>query len=234
MPSPRAVIGALVLTLAGCGGATPVSKQGTVEDAGAPKLRERAEAVPMAESDVGAMDEYAVAQTMKAARQGLADCMERATESRGYLEGDLTVVLHLAKGGRVLDVLPVRSTLGDRGAERCMLDHLAKQAWPGPVGGKVGTVRQEFGFAARGRAATTLPNGWLGTAGVKAVERLRSCGAGALAVTAYVDTNGKLLGAGATTDDPAVLPQLDCAAGALGDVEFPSPGSWHGKFTLRR
>ncbi|MBM4376781.1 MAG: AgmX/PglI C-terminal domain-containing protein [Deltaproteobacteria bacterium] len=194
----------------------------------------RPEVVPMTESDVGAMSEYDVAKVMKDARAGLGDCIARAAELRAYVEGGLEVTLHVGKGGRVLNVLPTRSTLGDRDAERCILSHLAKQPWPAPVGGKVGTVRQEFDFAARGRAASTMPGGWLSAAGGRAKERLASCGEGPLSVTAYVDTDGKLLSAGAATTEPAVLGQLDCAARALAEVTFPSPGSWHGKVTITR
>ena len=46
--------------------------------------------------------------------------------------------------------------------------------------------------------------------------------------------DGKPLGAGAATSDPAVLSQLDCASRKLDALRFPSPGSWNGKVTLRR
>ncbi|MBM4359943.1 MAG: AgmX/PglI C-terminal domain-containing protein [Deltaproteobacteria bacterium] len=226
---------AVPLLALGCGGAQPgpSSSGARLEDRGGPAV-DRPEAVPMTESDVGAMSEHDVAAILKGAKDGVAACFEQATRKRAYLEGDIEVVIHIARGGKVLDVLPARSTIGDRGAERCLLDLLAKQPWPSPVGGKVGTVKQELGFSARGRAADRIDAAMLGSAGHKARKELAACGSGDLSVTAYLDSEGKVLGAGAATSDPATLSQLDCATEALSSVIFPSPGSYKGKVTITR
>jgi hypothetical protein len=225
----------LLLPSLACGGAATgaSSPNGRVEERGGPDV-ERPEAVPMTESDVGAMSEHDVAAIFKGTKEGVAACIEQASRKRAYLEGDFEVVLHIARGGRVLDVLPARSTLGDRGAERCILELMAKQTWPSPVGGKVGTVKQELGFAARGRAADRVDASSLGGSADKAREALAACGSGNLTVTAYLDSEGKVLGAGAATSDPEVVSQLDCASEALATVTFPSPGSYKGKVTITR
>lgn len=234
-PGPLGLLVSLSLSVGACGagGSDADSPHGRVGDHGGAHL-DRPEAVPMTESDVGAMSEYDVAAIFKGARGGVSDCIERASRKKAYLEGDIEVVLHIARGGRILDVLPTRSTIGDRVAERCILDLLAKQPWPSPVGGKVGTVKQELGFGARGRAADKVESSALGSSLGKAREALAKCGSGELSVTAYLDSEGKVLGAGAATSDPEVSSQLDCASEALSDVTFPSPGSYKGKVTITR
>ena len=195
---------------------------------------DRPDAVPMTESDVGAMDEYAVAKTVKGLRGDLANCIDLAGQRKSFLGGDIALVIHVGKGGRVLDVLPASSTIGDRATERCVMTVFAKAAWPAPVGGKVGEVRQEFGFPPRGRDAIAVDVRQLGDQANTARALLAQCGSGDLAVTVYLDPDGHPLGAGAATREPAMLPHLDCAAGALMELRFPSPGSWNGKVTLKR
>ncbi len=230
-------LGALVtltLLLTACGGASrDATEPGSRMHDGGARIR-RPEAVPMTESDIGGMDEYAVATTVKKMRESLSGCIDRPGQQKSYLEGDISVVVHVGTDGRVLDVLPAKSTLGDRGVERCILRIFANAVWPAPVGGKVGEVRQEFGFPARGRPALTLDPKQLGSQENAARALLEQCGKGDLTVTLYLDPDGRPLGAGVATKEPPVLSQLDCATEALMPLRFPSPGSWNGKVSIKR
>ena len=225
----------IALVLTACGGtATPADDaSGRVRDAGGPHV-ERPDVLPMTESDVGAMDEYAVAKTAKGLRDALGECIDAPGQKKSYLGGEITVVVHVKKGGGVVDAVPQKSTIGDRSVEACILGAFERAPWPSPVGGKVGEVRQEFGFPPRGRAALNVEPSRLGGQAMTARNLLGECGTGDLTVTFYLDPDGKPLGAGAATSDPAVLSQLDCASRKLDALRFPSPGSWNGKVTLRR
>jgi outer membrane biosynthesis protein TonB len=220
----------------GCSGPTQDTKVETQVDAAASAQPEAArpgkrDSVPMVEADIGSLDEAGVKAAFGAARDAMTECLKDANRRAGYLYGDVEVAVRVAKDGAVTSAMPSESTLGDRTAEKCMVDAAARQKFPKAQGGKEAIARQRMGITARGRAAEQLGADQLGPAGAQLRAALGRCAKG-VTVTVYVDPDGKPVGAGAAAAEPEGASGLDCAVAAAMKLRFPSPGSWMGKVTV--
>lgn len=190
------------------------------------------ERVPMIEADVGSLDEAAVKQSFAAAKQAIDRCFDQGSKRMSYLSGEIEPLVRIGKHGAVLYALAWRSTLGDRVTEQCILDALKQQSWPPPQGGREAEARVQLGTTARGRAAVELSPDALGAAGGKARDAIVRCHKSGVHVTAYLDTDGRPLAAGAAVSDPDGAGAIDCAIAAVMKLRFPSPGSWIGKIAI--
>jgi len=192
---------------------------------------------PKIAAEVGALDEHVVQEAFDAARASVGECFARANERLRWpmVGGDVEVVVRVRHDGSVRWIFPVRSTLGDREAERCILDALGAQHWPKPQGGDEGIARGPYGSDAPGREPVAWAPSDLGHAGDELRAKLHACGrekGGAVSVTLYVDPNGKPVTAGAASDDEHGIEALDCAVEAAMGLRYPSPGSYPAKVTV--
>ncbi|MEZ4438093.1 MAG: hypothetical protein R3B72_03345 [Polyangiaceae bacterium] len=193
---------------------------------------------PSIQSEVGALDPEAVEAAFSAAKPALQRCLDDANAKLDLpvIGGEMEVEVQVAPGGEVLAAFPKRSTFGHLDAERCVVDALRAASWPSPEGGEKGIARTVYRLDPPGRAAAELDAGDLGAAKAQILARLARCradaGVEALAVTLYVDADGKLLAAGADTSDASGENALACAASAAKGVKLPSPGSFPGKVRL--
>lgn len=236
MRSMGMVVAALI---AGCSGEAPEVR--TADDVGRqevePAAERRGPAGPSIESEVGALDGDAVDAAFTEARAAVQACMASANEGLPFkvVGGDIEVEVRIKSDGSVRHVYPKSSTIGHAGAEKCILEAVAAQSWPKPEGGDEGIARTQYGLDPP--AARPPTNGAdLGSAGATLGSKLRGCrsqsGTSSIAVTLYIDAEGKVMAAGASVGDEAGLSAIDCAVEAAEGLSFPSPGSYPAKVVV--
>lgn len=179
----------LLVLLAGCGGADPAPK--TENDVKPESRPERTGPVPVVQQELGSIDERAVQKTFFDLQSRTEKCHTLARDRIEYLTGDVKLFMRIDANGRVRYAFFEETTLGDREAEKCILDVFSKATWPKPVGGEA-EVRNGFGWGPGGERA---PASW-GPEKVSAVlaekdtkKELDKCKSGVkgnVTVTAYV------------------------------------------------
>lgn len=192
---------------------------------------------PKVHAEVGALDEDKVNEAFAAARPAIDECFRGANKGMRYkiVGGDIEVIVRVKNDGSVRWAYPRRSTLGHSATERCIISVLERQNWPRPQGGEEGIASTNYGIDAPGRDAVEWSPGDLGEAGGELESRLRSClrGGGGIEITIYVDPNGNVLSAGAAIDDERSIDAIDCAIDEARGINYPSPGSYPAKVTVR-
>jgi hypothetical protein len=233
---------ALLSLLAACGDKpkTPDSPDDVASDhVAAPRPKGGSSNVPTIDAEVGALDAEAVEAAFSNARPAIMDCVKAANQGLDFevIGGDMEVEIRVGSDGGVKWAFPRKSTMGHRGAELCILDVLRDQSWPKPEGGEDGIARTRFGLdAPAARPPLQWSAGELGGKGASLGDKLQSCksssGANSLEVTLYVDADGNVIAAGASTEDETGIDALDCAANATKGLKLPSPGSYPAKVTI--
>lgn len=163
-----------------------------------------------------------------------AQCVQRRSEQLDVLAGGMALEFHVALDGKVGSVYPRESSLGDREAERCVLELAQATRFPAPHGGAADfawsfevplddSVREPVALSAEHVSGVIEQNRALIDA---------NCGAGSYLVTAYLDPSGKVVAAGAATHDAPSALNLDCVTEAIESFVFASPGSYVAKVTF--
>ena len=236
----RALAPALLLLfgLACCDAKEPVSPADRDDDTAVVVPRSTGSGGPKIDSEIGALDEDAVKETFRKARSKVTRCLRDANDGLDMpiVGGELEVQLRVKGDGSLRWVVPVRSTLGDRKAEQCVLDVLASHTWPIPEGGDEGLARTDYGIDPPGRPPVAWSPGDLGDKESTVKSELRSCmgnaGASSLSVTIYIDADGNVITAGGAVGDENGIDAIDCAVSAVKRITFPSPGSFPAKVTV--
>lgn len=166
----------------------------------------------------------------------LLRCVQQRLSTLEVLSGTITFAFQVATNGNVVAVSPSSSTLGDRDAERCMLEVAAGTRFPPPHGGDAEfTWPLEVPLDPEVRPPVELPSELSRDALGPQLEELSArCGGGPVVVTAYVEPEGKVLSAGVAAPGAASSGQLDCISESVRALALPSPGSYLGKtrFTI--
>jgi hypothetical protein len=163
-----------------------------------------------------------------------ARCVQQRSDAVEWLAGSVKLEFHVALDGKVARAYPRESNMGDRVTERCAVEVAEATRFPAPHGGEAdfswsfevpldGSIREPVSLTVSELEAT--PDGLR-----SAIEA--ACGTGQLSVTAYVDTTGKVVAAGAAAGDDESAAKLDCVAAAVESVSFKSPGSYAAKVQL--
>jgi hypothetical protein len=153
-----------------------------------------------------------------------------------FMGGAVTFYIAVNLDGSLKDVYLEQSTLGHRETEKCLTDVLRSQAWPRPVGGKVGEARNSMNLDPP--ADVRPPIDWapdeIAEGLTQISEDLDTCkeGNGPFSVTIYVGTDGSVLSAGAAPPNAAGEQAVDCIVGVLMSAQFASPGSWPAKVSF--
>jgi len=232
----RAALAFVSLGLFACGAAVEKAPDDPVTDASSRDRGDRGPGISM-ESEVGALNEAAVTTAFQKSADGMLQCLKKASNRLPYISGVAGVYVRVGESG-VKYAYMKRSSLGDRDTEQCMLDIIRKQSWPAPVGGKEGFAENEFTFDPPDRVR--MPVSWSeGDAG-KTVEDakkvLARCKAksasGRLTATLYVETDGSVLAAGVSGEQPGTEQAASCVVDGLKAIKLGSPGSFAAKLTL--
>lgn len=188
--------------------------------------------------EFGGMSEDKVTKAFKRVQKDLVACLGVEGPSSEYLGGQVAFLVTVDRSGRTLAAQMERSDLGSYSVERCMLDILAKNHWPKPVGGHKGLARSGMEYDS---GAVRPPVQWEVSdiestlTSSKNAEILAACGGGGpFEITAYVATSGKVLSAGIAHTDYDGEKTAACLVAAVEEMRFPSPGSWPAKISFQR
>lgn len=234
---------AVLLWAMGCGGPTPPAGPADVdvtEDDGPPtRVSGKDPTAPAVDAEIGALDGDAVRSISDGLRGEVERCFASANADLDLplVAGDVEISFRVKGDGSVRWAYMSRSDVGDAEVEECILQLIRGETWPEPEGGEEGLARATYGRGPEGRAPTPWSAGDLGGAGATLSTKLAGCrsqaGAASLAVTFYVDADGRPLSAGVASGDEKGLEAVACATTAVLGATYPSPGSYPAKVTVR-
>lgn len=225
------------LSLAACGGKQKESE--SAADVEIDNSDEFDDGLEMMQ-EFGGMNEEKVAKTFERIAPDLSSCLTTAGAGHDYLYGDVAFLIKVNVNGQAEVAHAKQSNLGSFQAERCMLEVIKKTRWPKPVGGRIGLVNYgPMGYDAP--SDVRLPVEWSAKdiedtlSEPENVETLNACGRGGpYELTAYVESNGRVLSVGVAHTDDTGEETASCLVGAVEGMTFNSPGSWKAKVTFRR
>lgn len=230
-----ACAGALGGGLAGCGGGSETTETTARGDS---TVGEEREEEPDDGSEItglmGTIRQDQVRDTLEPRMSSFMRCFERRMGEVEFLGGEVQLAFRIHTDGTVAWVYPSRSTIGDRDAERCVLESAARARFPRPRGGE---AEFSWGFAFDPPEDVRPPLSWdatrVGAALMSGAPGLASrCGVSGARVTAYVAPGGRVIAAGASTPDADSLASIDCILDAVRSLTMPDPGSYAAKVTF--
>jgi hypothetical protein len=188
-------------------------------------------------ADVGALPEEETVNAFKNAFPAIQDCFVRGAERIEFLGGEIAFAVEVDRMGSV-SIFAKETTIGDRTTETCMIEALKSASWPRPVGGRVGTAENGFGFEMTGDVRPPVPWDEAEISDVlnensSALEECKAGSRGSFTATVYVDRDGKALGAGISPPSQEAERRVDCIVDVLQAATYPSPGSWPAKVTFQ-
>jgi hypothetical protein len=183
----------------------------------------------------GTIEPSAVEAGVSSVVPSIMECFGSRYDAVEVLSGDFTLGFRIARDGSVMSARLLRSTVGDRETERCIV-HVARTIrFAKPKGGEADATHS---LGMELPEDVRPPVSWPVEKAQKLVSsnggpslKLR-CGAEAaeLLVTAYVRRGGKAIAVGAAGDVEAHA--LDCVADAVSGWRFADPGSYPAKVSF--
>jgi len=212
------VVGALAL--AGClGHAAP--ELASIESA-EPPVEQAYDPGPSAyESDIGGLSQEDVEEQFQALRPRWLTCILEASGRLSGIGGRATLRMRLDRNGAVRWAYLADSTLGDRDAERCVLDVVKSRKWPRPLSGD-GLAESSFDVDPS-EPLSAWPKYKTSALERKARAATRECRSGLngeFRATAYVSPEGDILAAGVAPPDEKGEQASDCIVGALRELRL--------------
>jgi hypothetical protein len=189
------------------------------------------------EGQLGYLSEAQLNRVLRPATPQLAACYNERLADQPYLEGHIELKIRIGADGTPLWVLPLRSTLGDRATEQCMIDRAMALRFPRPRGGETETtfpLDLEGGDDAR--PAVAWPASRLDRVVAQRRAALQQCTSGMTGpfeLTVYAAPRGTVAAAGVGVSNPAAAAAVDCLVREATSWRVPDPGSWYAKTTLR-
>ncbi len=159
--------------------------------------------------------------------QAFAACFHEHADGVRGLGGDVTLHIVVNADGSVRTAYPTDSTVGHREVERCLSDVAQATRFPRPRGG--GEASLTWPISMDPAEDVRHPVTWDAARVASLVERrggdvLGQCrpeGSGRIQVTAYT-RGGRVISAGASTDDESGRDALDCVVSRVRDWPMPS------------
>ncbi len=188
--------------------------------------------------EMGGLNQSQVERVFKKASTDLADCMTNGSSRIEFLGGTISFYLLIDQSGAVAHSHVKQTTLGDRETEKCMLDVLAEQTWPKPVGGEKGKAEYDnilFDPPSDVRPPVEWSANDIDEGLTDLREDLDTCKdgvSGHFAATMYVGTDGRPLGVGMSPPGEDGGDAIDCLVDVLMSGTYPSPGSWPAKVSF--
>jgi hypothetical protein len=222
---------AFVALLAACGGSKASTEAPQSQEEASGGEREQAQDSLSVSGLRGTLSQDEVQNALEPRMPKFARCVQKRAGDVEWLSGSLEFSFLVAEDGSVKTVFPTRSTMGDRDTERCALEVAKATRFPQPHGGEA-----EFGWSFDVPLDDEIrePIAWGDAEASAAVsehgsEVTDACGAHEYAITAYVDTDGKVVSAGAASAKETSPEELDCVVQAVRAWSFASPGSYPAK-----
>jgi hypothetical protein len=208
--------GALAVAFAGCAAAPPPPP--VIVDA-AP-VPEKVDTGPTSmESEIGGLNEEAMDKAF--ASLDVNHCIEQHGDKLETLGGELKLKLRIDRRGSARWVYLSQSTLGDRDAEKCVLDLVRAKSWPRPLGGE-GLAEKAFVIDPRTEPATLEERRTLVQVAQARTEagKCRHGVAGSFFATVYLQPDGRVVTAGVAVPSEKGEDVADCVVEALRKVRF--------------
>lgn len=218
----------LTFIVSGCGSNPPPKPVDT------PKKPEPERPSLQMHGEFGVLDEDQVRSTFERTwRTAMTDCQKRAGE---FVSGKTMVRMRVGHEGNVKWVYFKETNLGDRDAEKCMLEALRSTTWPIPEGGDDGLAEQELPFADYSDRPPTEWEPDRARATVEAASaKLRDCrgsASGQFLASAIIEKSGAVRSVGIQQPDETADEASDCIVDVLKGLKFPKTGSWPAKVTF--
>jgi hypothetical protein len=179
----------------------------------------------------GTLSQHEIQNALEPRMPKFSRCVQRRAGEVEWVAGSMEFQFRVALDGRVAQVYPSQSNMGDRETERCMLEVAQGTRFPPPHGGEA-----EFSWSLEVPLDPDLrePVAWTAVeAGEVLAQALpvlkEQCPGGPYRVTTFVDTEGKVVAAGVATPEEASAGQLDCVVQQVQGLSFASPGSYAAK-----
>jgi hypothetical protein len=219
---------------AGCGkpaSDTPAVVSGSGQEAPASESRDELSVSGLR----GTLSQSEIQNALAPRMPKFGQCVQKRNGELGWISGHLALEFHVALDGQVSTVYPRESSLGDRSAERCIVELAQATRFPAPHGGEADfswsldvplddSVREPVALASEHVAAVIEQNRALIDA---------TCGGGNYTITAYIEPSGKLATLGAAAADAASALNLDCVIETIEAFVFASPGSYVAKVSFQ-
>jgi hypothetical protein len=227
----RHLLPAALIAVVACGSSEPATEEAAAESSGQEAQREEAPDELAVTGLKGTLSQDEVQNALEPRMPKFARCVQKRAGAVEWLSGSIELSFRVAVDGAVAAVFPTRSSMGDRETERCALDVARATRFPQPHGGE---AEFSWSFEVPLDGEIRPPVDWgADAAGVflseQASQVTANCGAGSYAITAYVDTEGKVVSAGAAAGSEAEAEQLDCVLDVVRAFTFESPGSYAAK-----
>lgn len=228
----------MVLAVLGCGGTEPQPTDepvSTTNSAGGEGDHTGNERRSVEVTGImGTIPQRAIDDRFEMKQQTFLRCFFDGSENLEVLGGRIEFYFRIANDGSVRWVIPRQSDVGDRATERCLLNIAARMKFPSPQGGDEAEFSKPLEVdSSSPRPAVAWEASRVASTVIRQGASIRSCGAGAFTVTAYVAPGGGVLAAGVAIADEHGLDALDCVAAAVKGWTMPDPGSFPAKVTFR-
>jgi hypothetical protein len=179
------------------------------------------------EGILGGIPEHKVQRVMQSNEDAILECYSDALDDYDLLAGDLEMAIVVDLDGSVYEAHLRNGTLGSLAAESCILGQIKRFRFPKPGGG-----RAEVSHSISLYPPYDPPQmiDWSGsTIGEVAGEHaddLERClgGRSGVQLTLYVESGGRVMSAGATSDTAEMYQAATCLAEAAAAWVFPDPG----------
>ncbi|MBI5534672.1 MAG: hypothetical protein HY898_18245 [Deltaproteobacteria bacterium] len=172
------------------------------------------------DSDIGGLSQEDVEDQFKTLHPRFLDCVQRTSSRINYVGGRVALRMRITKQGEVRWAYLTESTLGDRDAERCVLDVVRHQTWPRPLSGE-GLAESSFEVDPS-EAPITWPQYKTAALADRAMGVTRRCRkgiGGTFQATAYVGPKGDVIAAGVAPPNSKGEEVADCFAEALRAIQ---------------
>jgi len=207
----------LALAGAACQASTPTPEPVVVDQAPEPEKIDRGPT--SMESEIGGLDEYAIDKAF--ASLDITHCIEPRAAELDQLGGELNIKLRIDRRGNARWAYLSRSTLGDREAEKCVLDLARAKSWPKPLSGE-GLAEKEVTIDPRAEPVALderndrRPIAEARTEAGKCKKGID----GSFLATVYVEPDGTVATAGVSVPSEKGEDVADCMVEALRRVHF--------------
>lgn len=230
----RWVAACAALIMAACSGATEPGAEATSGQvsAGHERARERDDGVEIT-GLMGTIPREAVEDALNPRMGRFMRCFEQRLGEVEFLAGDIRLAFRIRTDGTVAWVYPAETSIGDREAERCVLDVARGTRFRRPSGGE---AEFSWGFGFDAPDDVRPPLNWgadvLGDRLRDAAAVARACSASGSSITVYIEPGGRVLSAGGSVSSPEAEAALDCILEQVRGWTMPDPGSYAAKVTF--
>lgn len=220
----------------GCGASSETSTEPAAESEGGERTEPRARDELAVTGLRGTLSQSEIQNALEPRMMKFSRCVQRRSGDVEWLSGKVELSFHIALDGSVASVFPSASTMGDRETERCILEVAQSVRFPEPHGGEADfTWPLEVPLDSDVREPVVWDPAQFNEVLLTNAETALATCIGSFSITAYIDPEGRVVAAGASTTELDDAAKLDCITEAVKTWTFPSPGSYAAKvsFNLR-